>query len=82
MPLDLLSSVLLERAVPPRLSAPSTLQSLTRVVWHLSGGAHTSQALFRRSQLKALVGMHSESEGLGGTLSSDEISIIQVSNAV
>jgi len=34
------------------------------------------QALFRRAQLKALVGLHAEEEGLGGTLSVDEISII------
>jgi hypothetical protein len=34
------------------------------------------QALFRRAQLKALVGLHAEEEGLGGTLSVDEISVI------
>lgn len=34
------------------------------------------QALFRRGQLKALVGLHGCDEGLGGTLSPDEISII------
>lgn len=34
------------------------------------------QALFRRAQLKALVGLHAEEEGLGGTLSVDEIAII------
>jgi hypothetical protein len=34
------------------------------------------QAYFRRAQLKALVGLHSTDEGLGGTLSADEISII------
>jgi metal transporter CNNM len=34
------------------------------------------QALFRRAQLKALVGLHSSAEGLGGNLSADEISII------
>jgi hypothetical protein len=34
------------------------------------------QAYFRRAQLKALVGLHSSDEGLGGTLSADEISII------
>ena len=36
-----------------------------------------SQALFRRSQLKALVAIHSMEEGRGGTLSTDEISIIR-----
>jgi metal transporter CNNM len=36
----------------------------------------TLQALFRRAQLKALVGLHSSAEGLGGNLSADEISII------
>lgn len=35
-----------------------------------------AQALFRRAQLKALVGLHAEGEGLGGTLSVDEIAII------
>ncbi|KAI8471248.1 MAG: hypothetical protein J3K34DRAFT_520738 [Monoraphidium minutum] len=40
----------------------------------LLGGEHT--ALFRRAQLKALVGLHAEEEGLGGTLSVDEIAII------
>ncbi|GBG00143.1 hypothetical protein Rsub_12834 [Raphidocelis subcapitata] len=40
----------------------------------LLGGEHT--ALFRRAQLKALVGLHAEEEGLGGTLSVDEISVI------
>lgn len=35
------------------------------------------QALFRRAQLKALVDIHSAAEGLGGTLTGDEISIIQ-----
>eukprot|EP00877_Chromochloris_zofingiensis_P014184 jgi/Chrzof1/9019/Cz03g33060.t1 len=39
------------------------------------GGEHT--ALFRRAQLKALVDIHSAAEGLGGTLTGDEISIIQ-----
>lgn len=34
------------------------------------------QALFRRAQLKALVSIHSREEGLGGTLTSDEIAII------
>jgi hypothetical protein len=34
------------------------------------------QALFRRAQLKALVGLHSSAEGLGGNLTADEISII------
>jgi hypothetical protein len=34
------------------------------------------QALFRRAQLKALVGLHGSAEGLGGNLSLDEISII------
>ena len=34
------------------------------------------QALFRRAQLKALVGLHAEGEGMGGTLSADEISVI------
>ncbi len=35
------------------------------------------QALFRRGQLKALVDAHAETEGLGGHLSADEISIIR-----
>lgn len=34
------------------------------------------QAFFRRAQLRALVGLHSSAEGLGGNLSADEISII------
>ncbi len=36
-----------------------------------------TQALFRRAQLKALVDLHSESAGLGGTLSTDEINVIR-----
>eukprot|EP00878_Enallax_costatus_P027684 GHUV01029827.1.p1 GENE.GHUV01029827.1~~GHUV01029827.1.p1 ORF type:complete len:584 (+),score=81.51 GHUV01029827.1:159-1910(+) len=40
----------------------------------LLGEEHT--ALFRRAQLKALVGLHSTDEGLGGNLTADEISII------
>ncbi|KAK9868498.1 hypothetical protein WJX84_001723 [Apatococcus fuscideae] len=39
-------------------------------------GSH-STALFRRGQLKALVDAHAETEGLGGHLSADEISIIR-----
>ena len=35
------------------------------------------QALFRRGQLKALVDVHSQAEGLGGNLSMEEISIIR-----
>ena len=35
------------------------------------------QALFRRAQLKALVDIHSQDEGLGGTLSTDETAIIR-----
>ena len=39
--------------------------------------AELVQALFRRGQLKALVDAHAETEGLGGHLSADEISIIR-----
>lgn len=35
------------------------------------------QAVFRRPQFKALVSIHSQAEGLGGNLSTDEISVIQ-----
>ena len=35
------------------------------------------QALFRRGQLKALVDLHSETEGLGGQLAADEINVIR-----
>jgi metal transporter CNNM len=45
-----------------------------RLLDALLGGEHT--ALFRRAQLKALVGLHAEGEGLGGTLSADEIAVI------
>lgn len=38
---------------------------------------HSLQAVFRRTQFKALVSIHSQAEGLGGNLSSDEISVIQ-----
>ena len=41
-----------------------------------TGGA-LLQALFRRGQLKALVDVHSQAEGLGGNLSMEEISIIR-----
>ena len=35
------------------------------------------QAVFRRSQLKALVSIHSREENFGGNLTSDEVSIIR-----
>lgn len=35
------------------------------------------QAVFRRPQIKAFVSLHSQAEGLGGNLSTDEISVIQ-----
>ena len=35
------------------------------------------QALFRRGQLKALVDLHSETEGLGGHLAAEEINVIR-----
>lgn len=35
------------------------------------------QALFRRAQLKALVDIHSTSEGMGGYLTNEEIGIIR-----
>ena len=35
------------------------------------------QALFRRGQLKALVDLHSSTEGLGGYLNTEEISVIR-----
>lgn len=35
------------------------------------------QALFRRGQLKALVDLHSETEGLGGQLAAEEINVIR-----
>lgn len=36
-----------------------------------------AQALFRRGQLKALVDLHSETEGLGGQLAAEEINVIR-----
>jgi metal transporter CNNM len=34
------------------------------------------QVMFRRTQLKALVDLHGAAEGLGGTLTSDEVKVI------
>ena len=51
------------------------MRSLQHIEYmHLMG----AQALFRRAQLKALVDIHSSTEGMmGGYLSSEEISIIR-----
>ena len=35
------------------------------------------QTVFRRAQLKALIDVHAHTAGLGGNLSSDEISVIR-----
>lgn len=35
------------------------------------------QVLFRRAQLKALVDVHGQTEGLGGNLSADEVTVIR-----
>lgn len=35
------------------------------------------QALFRRGQLKALVDLHSTTEGMGGYLNEEEINVIR-----
>lgn len=35
------------------------------------------QALFRRGQLKALVDLHSTTEGMGGDLGEEEINVIR-----
>lgn len=42
-----------------------------------NNGWHMLQALFRRGQLKALVDLHSETEGLGGQLAAEEINVIR-----
>ena len=43
---------------------------------HANGGGGSS-ALFRRAQLKALVDVHAEDEGLGGNLTVDEVAVIR-----
>lgn len=48
---------------------------ISKLLDWLLGAEHT--ALFRRGQLKALVDLHSETEGLGGQLAADEINIIR-----
>ncbi|KAK9868503.1 hypothetical protein WJX84_007236 [Apatococcus fuscideae] len=48
---------------------------ISKILDHLLGDQHS--ALFRRGQLKALVDVHSQAEGLGGNLSMEEISIIR-----
>ncbi|WIA39954.1 hypothetical protein OEZ86_013385 [Tetradesmus obliquus] len=55
------------------LSAPISWPISKLLDWILG---EERSAYFRRAQLKALVGLHSTDEGLGGTLSADEISII------
>ena len=40
-------------------------------------GRHSLQALFRRSQLKAMLDIHGIDYGLGGDLSEDEITVIR-----
>lgn len=58
--------------IPCHLKLPAILRvGPTDLLWPMH------QALFRRSQLKALVSLHSQEEGFGGTLSTDEISIIR-----
>ena len=47
---------------------------ISRVLDWVLGGAHTSR--LRRTQLKALVSIHSRDEAFGGKLTQDEIRII------
>ena len=51
--------------------------SLQQSVLIRSGLCAVLQALFRRAQLKALVDLHSTTEGMGGYLAEDEINIIR-----
>lgn len=46
-------------------------------VHHMISQTFYMQALFRRGQLKALVDLHSETEGLGGQLAAEEINVIR-----
>ncbi|KAK9838768.1 hypothetical protein WJX74_002956 [Apatococcus lobatus] len=48
---------------------------ISKILDYVLGDQHS--ALFRRGQLKALVDVHSQAEGLGGNLSMEEISIIR-----
>ncbi|KAL3148855.1 hypothetical protein ABBQ32_001729 [Trebouxia sp. C0010 RCD-2024] len=48
---------------------------ISKLLDYLLGSEHT--ALFRRGQLKALVDLHSETEGLGGQLAAEEINVIR-----
>ncbi|DBA74258.1 hypothetical protein WJX77_000848 [Trebouxia sp. C0004] len=48
---------------------------ISKLLDYLLGAEHT--ALFRRGQLKALVDLHSETEGLGGQLAAEEINVIR-----
>jgi len=41
------------------------------------GSSNPPSALFRRAQLKALVDVHAEDEGLGGNLTVDEVAVIR-----
>ena len=51
--------------------------SLQRSFLTRSGLPAVLQALFRRAQLKALVDLHSTTEGMGGYLGEEEINIIR-----
>lgn len=48
---------------------------ISKLLDYLLGAENT--ALFRRGQLKALVDLHSETEGLGGQLAAEEINVIR-----
>ena len=60
-------------ALPPCLPAQPYI--LTRVLE--TDGLARLQALFRRSQLKAMLDIHGIDYGLGGDLSEDEITVIR-----
>lgn len=53
----------------------------TDLVWKPSLIHKVAQTVFRRAQLKALIDVHSSTEGLGGNLTSDETSIIRCAPA-
>jgi hypothetical protein len=53
------------------------LQAASAVTAQLSTSMR-SQAIMRRRQLKTLVEIHSQQEGLGGNLTDDEIMVMQV----